>query len=147
MSVDCARWTQVKQRLGVLPLATVTYSELHAAALHAAVIAGRNTTGALAMVVRIGNPSSFAKISYEDRSFAKTGSGTADSSCSSRTEHETESSRLKMQGGTVSYEAIATSLLYAQNSEWMWIFNVLAHYDLPDLSAAAGEHLTKTTLV
>ena len=45
-----------------------------------------------------------------------------------------------MQGGTVSYEAIATSLLYAQNSEWMWIFNVLAHYDLPDLSAAAGEH-------
>ena len=54
---------------------------------------------------------------------------------------------VKMQGGTVSYEAIATSLLYAQNSEWMWIFNVLAHYDLPDLSAAAGEHLTKTTLV
>ena len=46
----------------------------------------------------------------------------------------------------MSYEAIATSLLYAQNSEWMWIFNVLAHYDLPDLSAAAGEHLTKTTL-
>ena len=44
----------------------------------------------------------------------------------------------------MSYEAIATSLLYAQNSEWMWIFNVLAHYDLPDLSAAAGEHLTKT---
>ena len=53
MSVDCVRWIQVKQRLGVLPLATVTYSELHAAALHAAVIAGRNTTGALAMVVRI----------------------------------------------------------------------------------------------
>jgi hypothetical protein len=91
MSVDCARLTQVKQRLGVLPLATATYSELHAAALHAAVIAGRNTTGALAMVVRIGNPSWFANTSYEDRSFAKTGSGTADSS--SRTEHETESSR------------------------------------------------------
>ena len=81
----------VKQHFGALPFATVAGSELHSAALHAAVIAGRHTTGALALI-----------------------------------------------GCTVSYEAIATSLLYLQNSEWMWIFNVLAHYDLPDLSAAVG---------
>jgi len=34
-----------------------------------------------------------------------------------------------------SYEEIATSLLYTQNAEWSHIFNVLAHYDLPDLHA------------
>ena len=33
-------------------------------------------------------------------------------------------------------QAIATSLLYSQNAEWSFIFDVLSHYDLPDLSAA-----------
>ena len=43
---------------------------------------------------------------------------------------------LAMVADTATYESIASSLLYAQDAEWSFIYNILAHYDLPDLSAA-----------
>eukprot|EP01079_Euglenida_sp_SAG-EU17-18_P005006 gene5006-900_t len=41
-------------------------------------------------------------------------------------------------GNQARYADIASSLIYSQRSEWSFIYNVLSHYDLPDLSAALG---------
>jgi hypothetical protein len=54
---------------------------------------------------------------------------------------------LALVGNTASYEEITTSLLYAQDAEWSFIFNVLEHYDLPDLSAALAEAGTTSQLI
>ena len=74
--------------MGSLPLATIATGELHAAALHAAVL----EPGSTGAVIQIGNQAN--------------------------------------------YQEIANSLTYSQASEWSFIFDVLSHYDLPDVAAA-----------
>ncbi len=43
---------------------------------------------------------------------------------------------LAQLSNTASYEHITMPVHYAQDAEWSFIFNVMSHYDLPDLAAA-----------